>query len=221
MTSLLHLFLLLLISLSAVIKAVGSWHEDHNSNSSPSRDSASSSSHAGFTSYSPQHRYGNQDQGEPAHSQDSTVPGRETESDTWNRDKPPQSQLNYQDANRRPGTPRTEKLECGKDLYVSTNQIIDIQRSVQYGAQLLDGVYANSFDSCVASCCKYEGCDLALYKMDGVSETGKTCYFVHCGLPEHCHMVPNNGFKGGFIVEKPDYGSLLDDQTGRSNTLVI
>ena len=135
-------------------------------------------------------------------------------SDAWNRAEQPQSQLDYKGSDSGYGNARTETLECGKDLYVSANQIINIQTSVQYGAQLLDGVYAYSFDGCVNACCEYSGCDLALYKTDGVSQTGKTCYFVHCGLPDHCQMVENNGFKAGFLISKPDYGELLDDHTG-------
>lgn len=103
--------------------------------------------------------------------------------------------------------------QCTKKVFVSVNQIIDIQTSVQYGAQLLDGVYAKNFDECIEACCRYNGCDLALYKTDGLSQTGKTCYFVHCGLADHCRMVDNVGFKAGFLVTQPDYEDILDEHT--------
>ena len=141
--------------------------------------------------------------------------GTRPESDAWNRaERPQQSQFDYEESNKGYGNARTETLDCGKDLYISSNKIIDIQTSVQFGAQLLDGVYSYSFDSCVDACCSYEGCNLALYKMNGASETGKTCYFVHCGLQEHCRMVSNDGFKAGFLIQKPDYGDILDDHSG-------
>lgn len=111
------------------------------------------------------------------------------------------------------GDLKTE-LQCSKKLYVTNQQIIDIQTSVQYGAQLLDGVYAQSFESCVNLCCQYTGCDLALYKTDGISQTGKTCYFVHCGLQDHCRMVPNKGFQAGFLLNELSYGEVLDSRTG-------
>lgn len=106
------------------------------------------------------------------------------------------------------------ELQCSRKLYVTDERIIDIQTSVQYGAQLLDGVYSQGFESCVNLCCQYSGCDLALYKTDGISQTGKTCYFVHCGLSEHCRMVSNKGFKAGFLLSDPSYGDILDSHTG-------
>ena len=140
--------------------------------------------------------------------------GTRPESDAWNRaERPQQSQFDYEESDEGFGKVRTETLDCGKDLYISSNKIIDIQTSVQYGAQLLDGVYSYSFDSCVDACCSYEGCDLALYKVNGESETGKTCYFVHCGLLEHCRMVSNDGFKSGFLIQKPNNGDILDDHS--------
>ena len=105
---------------------------------------------------------------------------------------------------------RIEQM-CSMRISVGQNEIIDIQTSVEYGAQLLDGLYAQSFESCIASCCQYNGCDLALFKTDGVSQTGKTCYFIHCGLPDHCKMVPNTGFRSGFLYS-PNYEGMLDSK---------
>ena len=132
-------------------------------------------------------------------------------SDSWNYDNYPASQFNYEESERVYGDMGVGQ-KCTKELHVSVDKIIDIQTSVQYGAQLLDGIYAASFDTCIESCCQYEGCDLALFKTDGMSQTGKTCYFVHCGLPGHCRMVSNDGFRAGFLVERqPDsYGDALD-----------
>ena len=106
------------------------------------------------------------------------------------------------------------ELQCTKKIYVAKDQIIDIQKSVQYGAELLNGMYTHSFDVCVESCCQYNGCDLVVFKTDGVSQTGKTCYYVHCGLPEHCRMVNYTGFLAGFLIE-PDYGEALDNHQGQ------
>ena len=124
-----------------------------------------------------------------------------------------QSQFDYKESDLGYGDLGMES-QCTKKIYISKDHIIDIQTSVQYGAQLLDGMYAHSFDVCVQSCCQYNGCDLALFKTDGVSQTGKTCYYVHCGLPEHCRMVKNSGFLAGFLVE-PDYEETLDNHPGQ------
>jgi hypothetical protein len=90
----------------------------------------------------------------------------------WNQAEQPQSQFEYKESESEYGK-KTEKLECGKELYVSPNMIIDIRTSLQYGAQLLDGIYSSSFQGCVSACCDYEGCDLALYKSDGFHRLGK------------------------------------------------
>jgi hypothetical protein len=134
-----------------------------------------------------------------------------TDSGNTYQSQRPASQFNYEESDHKYGNARYESLQCTKEIYVTSNQIIDIQNSVQYGAQLLDGIYAHSFDVCVDSCCQYRGCDLALYKTDGLSQTGKSCYFVHCGLLDHCRMVSNNGFRAGFLVEH-NYEEVLDNQ---------
>lgn len=202
-----HLLPLLLLTLPAVSWA---WR---NGGHSYTQSDASPSDYAQGQGYGDDDQY---HQGRPpprvqtGYGDTGTRPG----SDAWNRAERPHSQFDYNDADFGQGKKaEMESLDCGKDLYISTNQIIDIQTSVQYGAQLLDGIYSYSFDGCVEACCHYDGCDLALYKVDGVSETGKTCYFVHCGLQDHCKMVPNNGFKAGFLIKKPDYGEILDDHS--------
>ena len=134
----------------------------------------------------------------------------------------PPSQFDYKESDREYGNAGYgntgyDSLQCSKQIFVTSDQIIDIQTSVQYGAQLLDGIYAHSFDVCIESCCQYQGCDLALYKTDGLSQTGKTCYFVHCGLMDHCRMVPNTGFRAGFLVD-PNYEDILDNHQGEKST---
>ena len=197
MTAAVYLLPLLFLSLSSLSAA---WHQEEPGTPPPYAGVQSSSNEAGYQGQPPP-RMSNGYGGDTG-----TRPG----SDAWNRAEQPESQFDYKDSDPGNGNAGTEKLNCGRDLYVSSNQIIDIQTSVQYGAQLLDGMYAYSFDGCVDACCDYSGCDLALYKVDGVSETGKTCYFVHCGLPDHCRMVQNEGFKAGFLINKPNYGELLE-----------
>ena len=131
----------------------------------------------------------------------------------YDQNPPPSSSYEYENTgmeSQQNGNMGTGS-QCTKKTFVTKDQIIDIQASVQYGAQLLDGMYARDFDQCISSCCEYSGCDLALFKSDGMSATGKTCYFVHCGLPEHCRMVDNPGFMAGFLFSPLDYGDILED----------
>jgi hypothetical protein len=72
--------------------------------------------------------------------------------------------------------------------------IIDIHESISRGAELLDGVWSRSMDACVTGCCDTRGCDLALFKNEGASKTGKNCYYVHCGLLNNCVMVEHSSF---------------------------
>lgn len=78
--------------------------------------------------------------------------------------------------------------------------IIDIKQSITLGAELLDGQWMDSMDSCVAECCGIDKCDFALFKNDGSSTSGKNCYFVSCGDSEsNCIVVPNSGFTSAVI----------------------
>lgn len=72
--------------------------------------------------------------------------------------------------------------------------IIDIHESIEKGAELLDGVWTTSAAACMSGCCNAKRCDLALFKNDGTSKTGKNCYYVHCGELENCVMVQHSSF---------------------------
>ena len=80
------------------------------------------------------------------------------------------------------------------------SSIIDIKHSIALGAELLDGQWIDSMESCVAECCEREKCDFALFKNEGASTSGKNCYFVSCGGSEsNCIVVRNDGFTSAVI----------------------
>lgn len=85
-----------------------------------------------------------------------------------------------------------DSLLCSPTNY--RGYIIDIHESMSKGAELLDGVLANSLATCMSGCCKTRGCDLALYKNEGVSNTGKNCYYVQCGVLDNCVLVKHSAF---------------------------
>lgn len=85
-----------------------------------------------------------------------------------------------------------DSLLCQQKVYPSS--IIDIHESIDRGAELLDGVWTKDVSSCMSECCRMKGCDLALFKNDGASRTGKNCYYVHCGTLQSCVMVPHSSF---------------------------
>ena len=77
---------------------------------------------------------------------------------------------------------------------VNRGSIIDIHESMAKGAELMDGLTKDSLEECMAGCCRTSGCDLALFKNEGLSKTGKNCYYVHCGLKENCVLVQHESF---------------------------
>ena len=90
-------------------------------------------------------------------------------------------------------TEELDSLLC-PSLQESPGKIIDVHKSLQLGAELLDGSWTASLEQCVSECCHKPGCDLALYKNDGVSQSGKNCYYIKCLLEENCVMVDHGGF---------------------------
>ena len=72
--------------------------------------------------------------------------------------------------------------------------ILDIHKSIDLGAKLVEGTWQSSLESCVSQCCLHDECDMALYKNQGVSQSGKNCYFVQCGDPNNCVVVEHPGF---------------------------
>ena len=95
----------------------------------------------------------------------------------------------------------TNLLGCPSDAYVTTGVIIDIETSTANGAKLIDGKYAGSLSACIQGCCAHMGCDLALFKVDGISTSGKNCYFIRCGRPMVCQMVAHEGFISATIPQ--------------------
>ena len=85
---------------------------------------------------------------------------------------------------------------------IKTGKIIDVHKSLDLGAKLLDGSLAATLDQCVSECCHKTGCDLALYKNDGLSQSGKNCYYIECVAAENCVMVEHSGFTS--VVFKSD-----------------
>ena len=73
--------------------------------------------------------------------------------------------------------------------------IIDIHTSIEKGAELVEGHWATNMESCMQKCCETKQCDVGLFKTDGLSDSGKNCYFVHCGgKMENCVMAPHKSF---------------------------
>ncbi len=80
------------------------------------------------------------------------------------------------------------------DCKVIPHTIIDIHSSMELGAQLLNGFFFSSLDNCVAKCQSTVSCDMTLFKENGVSKSGKNCYFIGCGDFSNCVMVSHSGF---------------------------
>lgn len=96
-----------------------------------------------------------------------------------------------------------DSLLCSPSNY--PGYIIDIHESMSKGAELLDGVWAESLATCMSGCCKTKGCDLALYKNEGASKTGKNCYYVQCGVLDNCVLVEHTSFTSvSFLQGKMD-----------------
>ena len=102
------------------------------------------------------------------------------------------------------------KRTCAS-INVNDGLIIDIKASVAYGAKVLGGAYVESNEACTSSCCSKEECDLALYKKDGRSSSGKNCYHMQCGVLANCKMVKHEGFVSVVMAkyEQPIHGSCV------------
>lgn len=87
-----------------------------------------------------------------------------------------------------------EQLCVSKKVDVNDGLIIDVKASVTYGAKVLGGASVESTEACTSNCCGIEGCDLALYKKEGKSGSGKNCYYLQCGVLANCKMVRHEGF---------------------------
>ena len=89
---------------------------------------------------------------------------------------------------------------CSSDVRLNPGNIIDIRASVERGAELLLGGWESSLSNCIASCCHMARCDLVLYKNVGLSQSGRNCYFIHCGSSENCVTVTHEGFTSASIT---------------------
>ena len=96
---------------------------------------------------------------------------------------------------------------CSSNVRLNPGNIIDIRASVERGAELLLGGWESSLSNCIASCCHMPRCDLVLYKNVGLSQSGRNCYFIHCGSSENCVTVRHEGFTSASIT--PIDGKLL------------
>lgn len=87
-----------------------------------------------------------------------------------------------------------DQLCPSKKVDANDGLIIDVKASVAYGAKVLGGTFVDSTETCMSNCCDMEGCDLALYKKEGKSASGKNCYYLQCGVLANCKMVRHEGF---------------------------
>ena len=90
-------------------------------------------------------------------------------------------------------TEELDSLLC-PSIEQKKGKIIDVHRSLEMGAELIDGSWETSLDQCISECCHKPGCDLALYKNEGVSQSGKNCYYIKCVSENNCVMVDHSGF---------------------------
>ena len=97
---------------------------------------------------------------------------------------------------------------CSSQVRLNPGNIIDIRASVSRGAELLLGGWESSLSNCVASCCHMARCDLVLFKNVGLSQSGRNCYFIHCGSSDNCVTVSHEGFTSASIT--PSEGKLLN-----------
>ena len=79
------------------------------------------------------------------------------------------------------------------------NGIVDVKTSVARGAELLQGRMTNSYELCAQQCCEDSQCDLALYRLEGLSDHGNNCYFIRCGDPAHCKIIQHDAFVYAFM----------------------
>ena len=46
-----------------------------------------------------------------------------------------------------------------------------------------------------------ESCDLAVYKMSGLSKSGRNCYMVACAMEKTCVTAEHHDFVANFILQ--------------------
>ena len=99
---------------------------------------------------------------------------------------------------------------CSREETVRRGWIIDIKSSMLKGADLLDGVFKDNLSECISECCTKANCDMVLYKNEGLSESGKNCYFVRCGALDTCVLVEHTGFTSVLLEKDSAAGKFVD-----------
>ena len=97
-------------------------------------------------------------------------------------------------------------LPSCRSKYEVWNGIVDVKASVARGAELLQGRMTNGHELCAEQCCEDGQCDLALYRLEGLSDHGNNCYFIRCGDPAHCKIVPHDAFVFAFMSNEKSEG---------------
>ena len=95
-------------------------------------------------------------------------------------------------------------LSTGEDsvsVQTKTGFIVDIKESVNNGAKLLGGVSVKTSEACVQQCKDGATCDMAVYKMEGLSESGRNCYLVSCVDKANCITAEHEGFVTSFLTK--------------------
>ena len=86
------------------------------------------------------------------------------------------------------------------------NGIVDVKASMARGAELLQGRMTNGYQVCAEQCCEDGQCDLALYRLKGLSDHGNNCYFLRCGDPAYCKIVSHDSFVFAFMSSEKSEG---------------
>ena len=89
------------------------------------------------------------------------------------------------------------------DVEVQTKKgyIVDIKASTGKGAKLLGGLTRQDTHACVQECIGEETCDLAVFKLQGYSDSGKNCYLLACTETNKCVTAEHEGFVSSFLLK--------------------
>lgn len=87
-----------------------------------------------------------------------------------------------------------DSLACSWEVEYSPGIIVDIKKSIENGAVLLEGRLETNKESCTSHCCATEDCNLAVFNTNSISVRGNNCYLVACGSPSRCELVTLESF---------------------------
>ena len=93
----------------------------------------------------------------------------------------------------------TVSAEGGVDVQTKKGYIVDISASTKKGAKLLAGVAVQDTSACVQECVGEKACDLAVFKIQGYSNSGKNCYLLACVEAGNCVTAEHDGFVSSFL----------------------